>query len=536
MSLPGLSQGGGKDRPWNVASAVLLLGLAVLFGVTFLDYGVTADEGVQHRYGRRIVRWYSTLGEDASATEANNLFLYGGAFELAAQAVERVSPLGTYDTRHLVNASFGLVGIVATWSLGYLLYGAAGGFLSALFLALTPVYYGHCFANPKDIPFAALYALAAGSILWATDDRQRPLSPRIAAAGVAVGLCAGVRVNGMVLVAFAALLWGAAAWSEARGSLPSGREAVRVGLTLAVVLTIAWVVMLACWPWAQVDPLGNPLRALRAFSDFQGSGVLFEGQGFPSTDLPRRYVPKLFALTLPEFYLPALLLGVLGGVRSFRTRLTAGATGRRPLLGLLWVFALGALPLAWTILNRTPLYNGVRHLLFVVPMLAVLAGASVSAALPSRLPARVLAPALGLLAGCATLTAVDMVRLHPYQYLHFNRLLAGGLASAVGRYETDYWFTSYKEGVEWVCRHYARSAIREPIRVGGNMYVPFSDYFDTGRCDPSFFNPVSPEQDPHVLLAATTDGGHRGVEGRLLHVVERLGAPLLLVYELKPPR
>lgn len=535
MSPPGLPEGPGRDRRWNPASAALLLGLVVLFGGTFLDYGVTADEGVQHRYGRRIARWYTTLGDDRSSTETNNnLFLYGGAFELVAQVVERTSPLGIYDTRHLVNAAFGLAGIVAAWGLARLLGGAAAGFFSALFLSLTPVYYGHCFANPKDIPFAALYALAAWSILLAADDRQRLLSPRIVVAGVAVGLTAGVRVNGMVLVGFAALLWGASAWSEGRGRLPSRREVLRVGLTLAVLLAIAWVVMLACWPWAQVDPLRNPLRGLRAFSDFQGNPVLFEGNGVPSSDLPRRYVPKLLALTLPEFYLPALGLGVLSLTRLIRVR-PAAETRRPPLLGVLWVFSLAALPLAWAILGRTPLYNGVRHLLFVVPMLAVLAGVSVAGARRGRLPALLRAPAMAAVVGCAILAAVDMVRLHPYQYLYFNRLFAGGLASAVGRYETDYWFMSYKEGVEWVCRHYSRSALHEPVRVGGNMLVPFSYYLEAGNCAPSFFTAVSPEMDPHVLLAATTDGAHRGVEGRLLHVVERLGAPLLLVYELRPP-
>jgi len=534
VSPPGLPEGSGQDRRWDVASAVLLLGLVVLVGNTFLDYGITVDEGVQHRYGRRIVRWYATPGGDRSATEANNLFLYGGGFELAAQAVEGFSPLGIYDTRHLVNAAFGLAGIVAAWGLARRLCGAAAGFLSALFLSLTPMYYGHCFANPKDIPFAAFYALAAWSILRAADDGQRLLTPRIVLAGVAVGLTAGVRVNGIVLVGFAALLWGASARAKGPGVFPSRREAFRVSLTLAVLLAIAWVVMLACWPWAQVDPLRHPLRALRAFSGFHGSPVLFEGEGITSGDLPRRYVPKLFALTLPEFYLPAFGLGALGVAILLRARSAAGAWGRR-LLEILWVFSLAALPLAWTILSRMPLYDCVRHLLFVVPILAVLAGVSVGAALRCRLPALVRIPAMGVLVGCLTLVAADMVRLHPYQYVYFNRLVAGGLASAVGRYETDYWFTSYKEGVEWVCRHYSRSEIREPIRVGGNMSVPFKYYFGTGSCSTAFYRAVSPEENPHVLLTAATDGDHRGVEGRLLHVVERLGAPLLLVSELRPP-
>lgn len=517
-----------RERAWDVASGVLLLALAGLMGGTFLDYGLTADEGLQQRYGRRTVRWYATLGGDRSATETNNLYLYGGAFELVAQAAQRVSPLGVYESRHLVNAAFGFAGVVAAWGLGRLLGGAAAGFASALFLVLTPAYYGHCFANPKDVPFAALYALATWSILWATDARRRPLSPPVALAGAAVGLAAGVRVSGIVLGGFAALLWGASGWAEGRGFLPSRREALRTGLALTVLLAVAWAVMLACWPWAQIDPLRHPFRALRAFSDFHGNPVLFGGEGFASSDLPRTYVPRLLALTLPEFYVPAFVLGAASLARTGRA---PGAHRRPSALRVAWVASLAVLPVAWAILDRTPLYNGLRHLLFIVPILAVLAGVSVAGAVRSHLPVPVLAPAMAILAGCAALVAFDMVRLHPYQYVYYNRLFAGGVASAVGRYETDYWSTSYKEGVEWVCDHYSRVEIRGPIRVGGNMLVPFASYLGRGRCRAPNFTAVPPDRDPHVLLAA---GAER--EGRLLHVVERLGAPLLYVYEVKPPK
>jgi len=524
VAPPVRPEGRGRAGAWDAASAALLAVLLALVAATFLDYGITADEGVQHRYGRRIVRWYATLGHDRSATEANNLLLYGGVFEVAAQAAEAVSPLGVFDTRHLVNALFGVLGIAGAWGLGRVLGSAPAGFLSALFLSLTPGYYGHCFANPKDIPFAAFWALAACSILWA--DGARPLSPRVVLAGVAVGLTAGTRANGIVLVAFAALLWMGSSWIE--GRRPLGREAVRVGLALAVLLAVGWVLMLACWPWAQLDPLANPVRSLRAFASFEGPPVLFEGRTIATVDLPRRYAPELLALTLPELYLAALGLGIASLVRR---RPTAPARSFR----LLWVISLAAAPLAWAVLGRTPLYNGVRHLLFVLPILAVLAGVSVGRALRSDLPRGVLAGGAVSLAACLALVASDMVRLHPYQYVYFNRLVAGGLPAAVGRYETDYWLASYKEGVEWVCGHYSRSVVREPILVGGNRLVPFSRYLDDPRCGAGFFRAVSPEDKPNVLLVSTSAGRDHGRAGRVIHVVERMGAPLLLVDELKPP-
>ena len=53
--------------------------------------------------------------------------------------------------------------------------------------------------------------------------------------------------------------------------------------------------------------------------------------------------------------------------------------------------------------------------------------------------------------GCRTDIASrhSLVRLHPFQYTYFN-CLAGGVAGAAGKYETDYWLTSYKEAIEWI--------------------------------------------------------------------------------------
>jgi len=164
-------------NPWSTCSLLLLVGVLALMLATFLDYGLTVDESVQNRYGRRLVRWYATLGQDKSASDTNDIFYYGGFFELTMQMalplVSRILPLGVYDARHLVNLLFGFSGFVAAWGIGRQLAGPAAGFLSALFLVLTPQFYGHAFANPKDIPLASLFALSAWAALWASDKVPR---------------------------------------------------------------------------------------------------------------------------------------------------------------------------------------------------------------------------------------------------------------------------------------------------------------------------------------------------------------------------
>jgi hypothetical protein len=295
--------------------------------------------------------------------------------------------------------------------------------------------------------------------------------------------------------------------------------------------------MVAFWPWAQLDPLRNPLRAFAVFSRFWSTmPVLFDGQITPSGRLPRTYIPAWFALTLPAFYAVAFLLGGLRLLRVGRERLRDRTNAER-LLALGWLAATVATPVIAVVVNHTPFYNGHRHFLFVVPGLAALAGTSAAFGLGGDVHRRVRAAGAALLGLALLVTLVDMVRLHPYQAVYFNRLVAGGLSQAVERYETDYWCSTYREGLEWIVEAYSRPDLAERVRVAGHATLTQVSY-DLRRTKERRrrFRPVTVHDDPHLILATTSGGDHRRTPGRVVHVVERLGAPLLFVFEAKAPR
>ncbi len=522
-----------QSRGWGLAFAVLVLLLLVLVFATFLDYGMTTDEGVQNRYGNRLVRFYATLGADDSALWQNNLYYYGGLFELLAQGARRLSPWGVYETRHLVNALFGILGVVAAWGVGSRLAGPVGGLASALFLVLTPRFYGDWFANPKDLPFASLFLLAAWAILAAADRLPRLGRREVILTGVAIGAAAAVRVAGIVLIAWAALLWvgclGLDRLGRSERRVIAWRDWARVGAALITVLALAWAVMIAFWPWGLVRPLRHPLLAFQKFSSFWDLvSILFEGRLVLARDLPHDYVPRMLALTLPELYPLAFLLGAIGLARLlWRRRLS----GRQVLTGV-WLVSLAAGPLAWMILRHTPLYNGVRHVLFLLAVLAVLAGVSVASFVRSRPGRAALTVAALALGAAAVTTLVDMIQLHPYQYVYFNRSFAGGLRGAVGRYETDYWCASFKEGIAWMLREYkppGEGLVNVKGLCAGELVWYELERSELGRRFKYDGRPL------HVVLVTTAIGDHKRIRGRVLHTVSRQGAPLMQVIEIRSP-
>jgi len=90
---------------------VLMLVLAVIVVMTFRDYGVTWDEELQSQYGQAVVDYYASFFKDQRYLEIFNLYLYGGMFDGLASVVDSFTPFNVYETRHLVNAVFGLVGL-----------------------------------------------------------------------------------------------------------------------------------------------------------------------------------------------------------------------------------------------------------------------------------------------------------------------------------------------------------------------------------------------------------------------------------------
>src|SRR5437868_10750829 len=196
----------GADRAWNALAAGLLLGAAILIGLTFTDYGVTWDEDVHNWYGYFALDYYLSLFTDQRALNWLNLYNYGAAFDMIAAALNKFSPLGVYETRHLLNGFVGLIGLVGCWKLGRVLGGARAGFIALLFLLLTPNYYGQMFNNPKDIPFAVGGVWATYYMIRIVPTLLRPPLGTLAKLGFAIGMTMGVRIGGLLLLFYLSLL------------------------------------------------------------------------------------------------------------------------------------------------------------------------------------------------------------------------------------------------------------------------------------------------------------------------------------------
>lgn len=528
-----------RPKTWWFVAGLFVLALG-LVRKTFLDYGVTWDEAYHQHYGDLISRWYLSFFSDTSATRHVFLIFYGGFFDTLAHVAASLLPWGPLETRHLLNALFGLWTVLISFKIAQHIAGRLAGFCASLFLLLHPVFYGHMFNNPVDIPFAALLMTTLYGMIT-TYDRLPELSLKdLLKIGIPLGLALAVRISGLgILVPCLGVFWllwlivkktqtGALKETPVR---PIWHDLVR---HFVWILAIAWLVMLVWWPWAQLNPLIHPLsaalKALRWDLNPKDMTVFFDGTYYGFFKAPRSYLLRWILITLPEFFWGILGIGCLVGILGLLK--DPKPTKIRASLGLL-LFA-GAFPVAGAILFHTPQFDGFRHYLFLIPLLATIGGISFGTFLRSPTSRWIKIAVCLPIVFSMGLTAWDMYRLHPYQTVYFNRLAGNGLAEGAKRYETDYWGNSYREGILWVIEHY-HPDLQRKIRVM-NASEPFQTAYYLEKTPELRARFETVKSDPDIFLATTRWERHKTFPGKILYTVERDHTPLLYVIEvLKRP-
>jgi 4-amino-4-deoxy-L-arabinose transferase-like glycosyltransferase len=509
-------------RPGRLAPPALVLAAAYLLIVlTHGDYGIAWDEAAQATYGELVRSYFATLGRDESYATFYDLRHYGPGVELLYAALTTLFPGDVFARRHLFNALLVATTVVPVYGLARMAGGARSGWAAMLALVLLPRFYGDWFHNSKDAPFAcatAWYLLALARALVAP-----AFGPRHGlACGVALGAALAVRPAGIVLLAPLTAVGVVWRWASSE-DVPRQRLRLLAGILGALVLAAG--LTLALWPWAHRDPLGNAwgsiLTALRFPDVFP---VLYRGDHVASDSLPWHYLPWYLTITTP---IATLLLAAAGAARAARAllRRPRSAHDAPVVIVLAWLaFAV----LAFVVL-RPNVYDGIRHFLFLLPAVAVLAGWGAQELVQRlrRPRARSLAAVL-VFAGLAW-PVRDMVALHPYQYTYFNEL-TGGMARASRHYDTDYWLTSYREAMAWINdRQLERGRALRVLVIANAFSLPCAAHYAARGMELDYLpapgeEPALPAEFDYYLATTRNEADRAYPSAEVVFRVERKGA------------
>lgn len=143
-----------------------LLAFAFLIGVmTVRQYGESWDELQFFKYADRALEAYSTWPRSGSVPLTGNTYdNYGPAYvmlvALGARLLGVILPWMTSDLRHLVYFLTWLAGIWAFHALARRWLTAAAALGATLLFSSQPLFWGHAFISPKDIPFMTFFLLS----------------------------------------------------------------------------------------------------------------------------------------------------------------------------------------------------------------------------------------------------------------------------------------------------------------------------------------------------------------------------------------
>lgn len=537
-----------SERGYRWLSALLLSCFILVAGFTVADYGMGWDEPTRWRSGDAKVGYYQELfASDQPLEVARSVGLdrYPGLFDMSLSLAHQWTGWDRFSLGHYWSLGFGLMGLAGLWFAASRLGGAQLAFWSVLFLILTPPFYGHLFHNPKDIPFAAMYMVALWALVRFTGALPAIRWHHIFPLGIAVGLALSVRIAGLVLLGYYACLvalyflkkWAAydtrMGWHGFRNAVSAQwKPVLKLSAFGVASAALALLVLLVWWPRGQQNVFvasGDTFKNLHVSAS--EIPLFFRGQFLEAGESPFYYALWMMLIKSPESLLLLLAVALAAVIPQVRT----GLRGILANLSLPWmVILLGALfPLGYLTVTAPALHNGARHFLFVFPPLCLLAAYGWGWLL-ERYP-RHGSSRLGwvvrlLIPGLLLVQAFQMTMLHPYQYVYYNALI-GGPAGSYARYETEYWFTSTKHGIEWLEDYLKDASIETPWKLFipgprqvAEPFLPDSLELTTDRKDADYF------------LVNTQMLMDQRIEGEDLFVIERMGLPILYIREPLSPQ
>jgi hypothetical protein len=189
------------------------------------------------------------------------------------------------------------------------------------------------------------------------------------------------------------------------------------------------------WPYLWISPVNKYIESLTLMSNFPWPGqVLFNKHFYPTNRLPYGYLPVLLNIQFTEPLLISFYFGFVVMLWNlFRKKVRVDL--------LIFVSLSFIIPLLLLIGLRKPLYDNFRQILFILPGAFLIAGFMLEVFL-NRLRSNWMRVVLIVMLALPGI--YSGLELHPYEYVYYNSFV-GGTQGAAGRFEMDYWRTSYRE-------------------------------------------------------------------------------------------
>lgn len=536
-----------KAAYFKVASVICLI--ALIGFSTVGHYGFSVDEASQMSMVRKTFE-YITKGTPIGWDSR----YYGPVFNLASEIVFQAkqyvtqgfsyNPLSYKEelsgesgkikglaerikVKHPMTFLVSLIAYVAVAGMVGILCGVEWAWLGSIFLALFPRFWGHSFFNPKDIPFAAMFTICTFLGAYLIDNYLKvdshikvgnnPITRYSILYGILVGFLTGTRIGGFVILGFIPIAYLAIRIRQGRPY----QDVYKVGIFYLITCTV-WFALNTLWyPNFWLNPVGGFFETVAYLSKHPiAIATLFNGQYIPAQSVPWSYIPTWMLMTIPLIFQILFMIGIILFVVKYPQ-----LSNLQRACGILLLLQVITLP-AIAIVKSSSVYDGIRQFLFTFPGIATIAATAFVWIYQTISNKNIRIGIAVFMVTALVAICIDMIALHPYQYVYFNRL-SGGLEKANNRFDTDYWGLSLREGMEWLNNNAPSGST---VLVGGFPYS--AQLFADPNLNVSGYNQAKATEvtKPFYYLAWPRWNAHSQLpDCPVIYQVKRQGVPLSIV-------
>ncbi len=298
-------------------------------------------------------------------------------------------------------------------------------YLGTIFYLLYPYLLGHSLFNPKDIPFLTTWLACtyySCRLLSSYLFKKEVSTKKLAILSLITAFLISIRISGILIflqyfVTF--LIMASLVKFSSKDFFYISKK-----FLIFIITNVVFIIILYPIFWS------NPLELINAInfmsSHHNDVSTLTLGKGMKSKNLDSMYLPIWFLFKLPIIVLIGLLLIPLSEKKIFindKNKIFFGTILASPLL---ITFLL--------IFKGVPLYDELRQVLFLVPLLVLASLTSLYYLLKDK--------SYLFLIFFIIFFTIENLRMYPYQYTWFN--LPSRVVDLSKNFELDYWGVSGK--------------------------------------------------------------------------------------------
>jgi 4-amino-4-deoxy-L-arabinose transferase-like glycosyltransferase len=534
---------------WSVFFAIVFL---IVGAFTLKDFGLTWDEGLGNMFfGERYLNYWMTLNPEFLDCNKsivlypqhqlnlnlsplrNNPYefpglsdtLAAGTMYLFSYMLNWLSPI---DAFHLFSI---LLATLFLWLLFRFVASRMGKFtaiMAMLLLATFPRFWADMHFNVKDIPETIFFGLTImGYWVW----NENPSLKKALITGLLFGCALGTKANSYFIPFF--ILIAILPWNFKKQSWLSVLKRFRDYFWHYIIIGVTSLSLyIISWPYLH----SNVIKNIRPYI-----GSLIHHGTKSNLSLNIEPIIQVFT-TMPEVMLIFFLLGfAFMAYKAIKTEST--------LLRMILIWA--AFPILRVILPGANNFDGIRHFLEFVPAAAIIAGYGASQLVNLIRKLRDLSKfSIQLVLILLVIINVFQYTILFYPYLHtYYNQFEGGLNGARNGFlkgdATDYWGSSYRQGMEWINENAPQDSIVSAlmadwiVNISGPVFLR-KDLIVMPASNLPDFSIMKQADVPTYLMFITRDGFYTDEieysinRGTLVHEIVVDNVVIMQIYRFGP--